>query len=212
MIIFQALKNMGAFLTLEVLFILYYITFGSAMEVLQTVHGTVGAENYTYYRLSRPGKLYIELESKSGDADLFISSDTMKPTFTHYEIQSRTCGKDFVEIPHTFERPFGIGIYGHFTEGESEYKVVVYLVEESDEMDYEQLTQYYYDYDAANHLFYNFAASDYMFRDVKASPKQKADNTQSDSTSVDMDEDESESSVLWHILLTLLKVVFEVIL
>lgn len=203
---------MSNILKVEILFLLLHFAFGSSREILQTVYGTVGAENYTYYRLNRPGRLFIELESLSGDADLFISSENHKPTFDNYEIQSISCGLDFAEIPEGFERPFGVGIYGHFTSEVSEFKIVVYLIEASEELDYDQLTQYYYDYDAADHLFYNFEASDYMFRDVKLSPKQKSDNTPGTTGSLDNDDDEADGSVLWQILITLLKVIFEVIL
>lgn len=202
------------FYHLWVALILQWFDSGFAHEILQTVKGTVGAENYTYYRLSRPGTLLIELESESGDADIFVSSETLKPTFDNYEIQSITCGKDVVEIPTNFERPFGIGIYGHFSEEISTYKVTIYLAEKKEELDYDQLTHHYYDYEAADHVFYNFEASDYMFRDVKPHPRQKTtDNTagaQNRESSGDVENE--DGSVLWQILLTLLKVVFEVIL
>lgn len=200
----------------DILIFLQLVHMVIANEVLQTVHGKVGAENYTYYRMSRPGHLLIELESEVGDADLFVSAENLNPTFESYDIQSITCGRDFVEIPENFERPFGIGIYGHFTAELSSYKVTVYSLETTTELDYDQLTHYYYDYDAADHLFYNFEASDYMFRDVKSPPRQmqgSSDTQGGYSGTQDLDQEDTDvGSVLWQVLLTLLKVVFEVIL
>jgi hypothetical protein len=36
---------------------------GWTLELLQSLTGTIGAENYTYYRLARTGRIKVELVS-----------------------------------------------------------------------------------------------------------------------------------------------------
>lgn len=182
----------------------------SGYELLQSLTGTIGAENYTYYRLSRVGRLRVELISLSGDADLYVSETTLNPAFDQYTAQSITCGTDIIEIPANYDRPVGIAVYGYPSSELSEYKISIYQLPKTDEMDYEQLKNMFHNYEAADFLFKNYEASDYMYRDIKQAGKPKV-NIQTNNENVAEDED-SIGSIVWEILLTLLKVVFEVIL
>lgn len=190
--------------------------FGWAEELLQSLTGTVGAENYTYYRLSRPGRIRVELVSLLGDADLYISQHSLNPNYKNYDAQSITCGADILEIPESYKRPVGIGIYGYPSHEVSEYMISIYLLPKDSEIDYEHYLHMFHDYEAADYMFKNYEASDYMYRDVKASLKKSSSSSRTAAESDDSDElnsdEESLGSVLWHILLTLLKVIFEVIL
>ena len=94
-------------------------------NVLHSFTGTVGAGNYTYYRLSRKGDLTIYLESLEGDADLYISDKTEEPTYLNYEYQSTTCGEDSITISPSFPRPVNIGVYGHIHKVISKYRLVI---------------------------------------------------------------------------------------
>lgn len=182
----------------------------SGQELLQSVKGTIGAENYTYYRLSRTGRLRIELVSLSGDADLYVSDNYANPTFDQYTAQSITCGLDLIEVPAYYDRPIGIGIYGYPGNDISEYVISIYLLPKSEELGYDQLKHMFHDYEAADYMFRNYESSDYMYRNLKSgvNPTGKESSSQAD-----LDEDdESVGSMLWQILVTLLKVVFEVIL
>lgn len=192
--------------------LLMLLNFCKTHELLQSLKGTIGAENYTYYRLTRVGALQVELVSTVGDADLYVSDKTLNPTFDEYTAQSITCGKDVIEIPESYERPIGIGVYGYPNSETSEYIISIYQMPKNEEMDYEMLRHQFHDYEAADHLFKNYDASDYMYRDAK--PKTGRQSKGSSSTQNDIGEEEEESlgSVIWQILLTLLKVVFEVIL
>ncbi|KAL4237434.1 hypothetical protein ACF0H5_002151 [Mactra antiquata] len=186
-------------------------------ELLHSVHGSIGAENYTYYKTFRPGRLRLELTSLTGDADLYVSTEILNPTYNEYTAQSITCGKDSIEIPATYERPIGIGIFGHPNFEQSTYVLSIYLLAKDEEMDYEQFTLLFHDYEAADYLFTNYEASDYMFRDAKPrmqghnTKQNKAESREDYDNTLD-DDDPTVGSVLWEILITLLKVVFEVIL
>ncbi|KAH3853134.1 UPF0669 protein C6orf120 homolog [Dreissena polymorpha] len=192
----------------------------STWEVLQTVQGTIGAENYTYYRVTRPGRLLIELKTLQGDADLYITAKTdLKPTFEniHNDFESSSCGLDSVEIDDSYPRPFGVGVYGHFIFEVSTFELSVIQLPELEEWGYDHLTEHYYNYEAADHLFLNYDASDYMYRDVKGHLKKhsktKTETASSSSAGYESyDEEESAGSIIWQILLTFLKVIFEVIL
>nr|XP_018901659.1 PREDICTED: UPF0669 protein C6orf120 homolog [Bemisia tabaci] len=50
-----------------------------------------------------------------GDADLYVSQFTEKPTFEPdtYCLQSATCDLDVIHVPKSFKRPLYIGVYGH---------------------------------------------------------------------------------------------------
>ncbi|XP_045185631.1 UPF0669 protein C6orf120 homolog [Mercenaria mercenaria] len=181
-------------------------------ELLQSLKGTIGAENYTYYRLSRVGRLRVELVSLSGDADLYVSDTTLNPAYDKYTAQSITCGKDVIEVPASYNRPVGIAVYGYPGHEISEYLISIYQLPKNEEMDYEQLKHMFHDYEAADYLFKNYEASHYMYRDVKPNVNPQGKSSSSGQDALDEDEAESFGSVLWEILLTLLKVVFEVIL
>ena len=96
-----------------------------AQYLLHTFKGIVGGGNSTFYKLTREGRVRLVLESRTGDADLYISDKTLHPDFTNYEYQSVTCGEDEVEIPVHFQRPVGIAVYGHPSQEVSKYLLSV---------------------------------------------------------------------------------------
>ncbi|KAB1275538.1 UPF0669 protein C6orf120-like protein [Camelus dromedarius] len=49
------------------------------------------------------------------------------PSFDDYALQAVTCGPDVVLVPAHFRRPVGIGVYGHPSHRESEFEMKVYL-------------------------------------------------------------------------------------
>ena len=44
-------------------------------RVIQVLEDVIGAENFTYYRLQRPGMLRLELVSIKGDVDIYVSTE-----------------------------------------------------------------------------------------------------------------------------------------
>ena len=98
--------------------------------LLHTFSGKVGNGNYTYYKLSKEGNVRLVLETTLGDADLYISDQTLTPDFENYESKSATCGEDEVYIPTESKRPVGVGVYGHTSHDISHYRLHVYIDDE----------------------------------------------------------------------------------
>lgn len=94
--------------------------------LLHVVQGHVGAGNYSYLRLNHEGGIVLRMRSLRGDADLYVSASTLRPSFDDYELQAVTCGQDVVRVPAHFPRPVGIGVYGHPSHRESEFEMHVY--------------------------------------------------------------------------------------
>lgn len=97
-------------------------------HLLHFVSDDVPAGSYKYYSLMYDGLIKIQLTSQSGDADLYISQTTTKPTYEpdYYCLRSTTCGEDIIFIPKSFKRPVGIGVYGHPSHDISKYSLLVY--------------------------------------------------------------------------------------
>ncbi|XP_030627412.1 UPF0669 protein C6orf120 homolog isoform X2 [Chanos chanos] len=89
------------------------ITVPDEWVLLHVVQGHIGAGNYSYLRLNHDGRIILHMRSLKGDADLYVSDKTLRPSFDTYKLQSATCGHDVVVVPGDFVRPVGIGIYGH---------------------------------------------------------------------------------------------------
>uniref|UniRef100_A0A4W5PJT8 Chromosome 6 open reading frame 120 n=1 Tax=Hucho hucho TaxID=62062 RepID=A0A4W5PJT8_9TELE len=72
--------------------------------LLHVVQGHIGAGNYSYLRLNHDGKIILHMCSLKGDADLYVSDKTLRPSFDTYRLQSATCGQDVVVVPGDFVR------------------------------------------------------------------------------------------------------------
>lgn len=94
--------------------------------LLHVVQGHIGAGNYSYLRLNHDGRIILHMRSLKGDADLYVSDKTLRPSYDTYKLQSATCGQDVVVVPGDFVRPVGIGIYGHPSHQESEFEMRVF--------------------------------------------------------------------------------------
>nr|CAD7600678.1 unnamed protein product [Timema genevievae] len=103
-------------------------------SLLHSVAGEVGRGNYTYYTLMYEGPITLYLYSQSGDADIYVSQTTKKPTFEPdtYCLQSSTCGLDVIKIPRSFRRPVRIGVYGHPSKELSTFLLEAYYRDEED--------------------------------------------------------------------------------
>ena len=85
-------------------------------ELLNSFTATVGAGNYSYYKLKFPGEITLILTSMQGDADL-----------ENYDLKSATCGVDMTTVPTSYNRPTYIGVYGHIHSPISEYRLTAIL-------------------------------------------------------------------------------------
>ncbi|XP_029178024.1 LOW QUALITY PROTEIN: DNA repair endonuclease XPF [Nylanderia fulva] len=113
-------------------------------ELLHYVSDDVPGGSYKYYSLTYDGYIKIRLSSLTGDADLYASQTTTKPTYEpdHYCLQSTTCGEDIIFIPKSFKRPVSIGVYGHPSHEVSKYTLLVSeLMIEDDTIPYDQISR-----------------------------------------------------------------------
>ena len=89
--------------------------------------GSIGAGNFSYFKLHRDGLVKLLLDSTSGDADIYVSSTTLSPDYANYELCSATCGQDEVIIPSDMIRPIGVGIFGHPSHEVSTFDLTVWV-------------------------------------------------------------------------------------
>lgn len=150
--------------------------------LLHVVQGHIGAGNYSYLRLNHDGRIILHMQSLKGDADIYVSDKTLRPSFDTYKLQSVTCGQDVVIVPRDFVRPVGIGIYGHPSYKESEFEMRVF---------YDQTV-----------LQDPFDKGSYASED--GSPQTKPPQAAADDV-------QEEESILWTILIGLLKIILEIL-
>ncbi|XP_017572162.1 UPF0669 protein C6orf120 homolog [Pygocentrus nattereri] len=152
--------------------------------LLHVVQGHIGAGNYSYLRLNHDGRIILHMRSLKGDADLYVSDKTLRPDFDTYKLQSATCGYDMVVVPRDFVRPVGIGIYGHPSHMESEFEMKVY-------------------YDQTALTDDPFSKDSYFSEESHGQPKHPQQDPE--------EETEEEESILWTILIGILKIILEIL-
>ena len=103
-----------------------------AEYLLHTFTQHVGAGNFTYYKLTRPGNIKLVLETLSGDADIYVSESVLMPDYENYDSKSATCGDDTVAITSEMNRPIGVAIYGHPRCASTHFTLKVYTDEKLD--------------------------------------------------------------------------------
>jgi len=154
---------------------------------IRTLSGSVGAGNYTYYKLTQEGDIRLELTSIEGDADIYVSYLTLTPEYDNFEMKSATCGADQVEIENIVKRPVGIGIFGYPQYETSKFTLDVYLIKRRHTPSYSEL--------AAAHSYNPDApTSQETYLPNKLSPNEN-----------------SEESLLWDVFITLLKIIFDIL-
>ncbi|MBN3276958.1 CF120 protein, partial [Polyodon spathula] len=150
-------------------------------HLLHVVQGHVGGGNYSYLRLNHDGKITLYMQSLTGDADLYVSDKTLHPSFDNYKLHSATCGQDVVVVPVEFLRPVGIGIYGHPSYQESSFEMKVY-----------------YDWTVQD----LFSESSYLVEDMERHERQSQSSEE---------ELQDEETVIWTILIGILKLILEIL-
>lgn len=158
----------------------------------EKVTGAVGAGNYSYYTLSKPGAVTILVRPLAGDPDLYVAERNAQPTFDldSHCAQSTTCGHERIDLPRSFGRPVGIGIYGHPSHDLSLYELEV-RVDDSTE----------------NLLFHDYG---YAASQQPGSRHQDSPTVPGDEVTDDMGPSE-EISLLWTFLLGVLKLLLEIL-
>lgn len=154
--------------------------------LLHVVQGHIGAGNYSYLRLNHDGRIILHMQSLKGDADLYVSDKTLRPSYDTYKLQSVTCGPDVVVVPGDLSRPVGIGIYGHPSYKESEFEMRVF---------YDQMVPLD-PFDKGSYTAEN------------GQKKQKSPEAEEED---DDDDFVEEESIFWTILIGLLKIILEIL-
>ncbi|XP_033127807.1 UPF0669 protein v1g209471-like [Anneissia japonica] len=102
-----------------------------------STQGTVEAGNFTHYICSVPGDLRLILETTEGDADLYIRESNVKADYENYDLNSVTCGQDYIDVPESLIRPLSVAIYGHPSFSNSTYELSVTVHSLMKEDDYQ---------------------------------------------------------------------------
>lgn len=157
----------------------------------EKLHGQVGAGNYSYYTLQQDGSIIIFLESLQGDADLYVSDKTKRPTYEldQHDYQSVTCGLDIVKLLHLSGKPLTIAVYGHPSWSVSYYSLEVYVYEIPNKEE--------------------FLTSDEESDNSSTGPAKPS--IRSVKTRGSKTDFEKEESIIWTILAGLLKILIEVL-
>lgn len=122
-----------------IILLIYMLSYCQCGDHFQeTFLGEVGGGNYTYYWFPHPGAVTLQLHSLEGDADLYVSSKNVKPTFDieSHELQSTTCGAEQIKVPSAYERPLSIAVYGHPSHDKSLYELKIDVFDSVAETDY----------------------------------------------------------------------------
>lgn len=165
----------------------------------ESFQGKVGGSNYTYYSYDGDGPIRLKLISLKGDADLYVGEKILEPKyeFEKHALQSATCGLDSVDVPATFKRPVGIGIYGHPSHESSVY--VLQVTNLPEEKSFDEL------YNEDEHNYFHSDSTN----DRSSRKRSKESVPRHDS------EDDDDKSIAWEIILGLLggllKIIIEVL-
>ncbi|XP_033329094.2 UPF0669 protein v1g209471-like [Megalopta genalis] len=138
------MKNIFLFIILQVPYVIAF-----KERLLHYISDEVTGGSYKYYSLTYDGFIKIILTSETGDADIYASQITTKPTYEpdQYCHQSATCGEDIILIPDSFKRPVSIGIYGHPSHKSSKYILLVYETANTENIFYDKDSEDVYEDD-----------------------------------------------------------------
>lgn len=159
----------------------------------ESLLGTVGGGNYSYYWLPQPGTVVLHLRTIEGDADLYVSCKNLKPTYEieNHELQSTTCGSEQIKVPSAYERPVSIAVYGHPSHEISLYELKVDVYNSEVEVEVEETYEEIHAQDSKTPYF------------SKPSPVPNLP--------VKDDSDYEERSVFWTLLLHILQVLLDLL-
>ncbi|GFO35332.1 upf0669 protein c6orf120 homolog [Plakobranchus ocellatus] len=171
-------------------------------RVIQVLEDDIGAENFTHYRLQRPGLLRLELVSLSGDVDIYCSTEVQHPDYNLYDMKSDSCGVDVITIPSAMQRPVYISLFGHPNHILSKFRLTILEIQEAFVEDYEYLVNKYERY------YFEEMESEMT---GKPKPEKPEKESFSDQSSIS-DEEEATLPLWWKLLLGILEFGIEVVL
>jgi hypothetical protein len=180
---------------------------GDRIAFEETFHGVVGGNNYSYFAYTGEGKLRLILESLEGDADLYVAEKRLEASFDFdgHSLQSTSCGEDVVEVPSSFQRPIGIGVYGHPSYQSTRFTLKV--IGETEEPE-EPLDMGYSDRDSdrdSDHFSSPFEGFEGFEESHNSRESRASDRTKNGHKS-------KEKSFAWELILSLLEGIFRIII
>lgn len=89
------------------------------------IRGILEPFNYDYYVFSFNTPPTLILMTSSGDADLFVSQSSNKPSYHEYDLQSTTTGTECIVIPGSFSSPIEVGIFAAAQYGNTSYTLQI---------------------------------------------------------------------------------------
>lgn len=166
-----------------------------AVNLVDSVTGIVGGGNYSYYSLSESGTILMLLESFQGDADLYVSYITHKPTYDieNHDFQSVTCGLDHIKLSSDDKRPLAIAVYGHPSHETSVYRLQIIVDRAGEQSEFEYPGSTVSQYSSNNHPEASFSSD--------AEPAQHTRTANN----------KEEESIIWTILVSVLQVLLDIL-
>jgi hypothetical protein len=196
-------------------------------QLVAIVEGELDAGNYSYYTMHEHGHYKLVLQSLRGDADLYVSDKNKRADFYNYDSQSTTYGLDEIEITAGMSRPIAISVYAHPFYSTSIYILSKYLITSNDknyEIHNAESNENFRDF-YANMMLRDddtaYASSEHRqqqyrshsYHQSSSQNKFFADNEEEIETASQNDDAEYENeSILWTILIHLLKLIAEIVL
>lgn len=175
----------------------------------ESLDGVVEGGNYTYFRYDGEARITLILKTHQGDADLYVSQANKKgevnqPKFEleSHDLQSATCGEDRIDVPYEFNKPIGIGIYGHPSHEVSSFtlEVIAYDInnDKSNGFDYmnEEELNFYEDF----------------FGEPYGGMKKRTKQSHSDANESSKNNNNNNHTILAEFLLNLLESIFQILL
>ena len=157
------------------------------------------AEKFDRYEVKNlHGKIRLELDTLSGDSDLYVSTSTLSPSYTDYDYHSATCGRDVVTLECDYNEQVAVAVFGYPTYNESSYKLSVWKAPiMKKELTFEELDVLYHDKERED---FNYEALNSEAYSSRASS----------SSSSDENENYSIGETLMTILVTFLKILLDI--
>ena len=102
-------------------------------EVIEEMDAEISAGESRYYTVETGNTFIIALITDKGDADMYCSYSTKKPSSEDNDYSSTSCGMDLMVIPgegHT--QKVSIAVYGHVRHEHTTYRMYLILPSEED--------------------------------------------------------------------------------
>lgn len=191
------------------LIIIHNVNSTITAQLVTTIHGELEAGNYSHYSLHENGNFKLVLQSLQGDADLYVSDKQRRVDFSNYDWQSITYGIDEVYITDSMTRPVAISVYAHPYYPKSVYTMRTYSIYSNDK-NYE--THSLESNEKFKEFYHKNMLKDGSSRDSLKDHSAHSTKERYETNFHDQDTENENESMLWTILIHLLKLIAEIVL